>query len=412
MGNPPDAARSQTAYSQEEERRQSVHTSSPEAFEMQATGDSNYVDTIVIGGGQAGLCTGYYLKKQGVPFLILDANERVGDAWRNRWDSLKLFSPSRYVLPGLALKTQTDGFPTKDQIADYLSEYARHFELPVRNGVRVDRLQKSGDRFVLSCGASRFECSNVIVAMANYQVPRTPHFADEIDPGIVQLHSHTYRNPSQLKPGSVLIVGVGNSGADIALDVARKRRTILSGKEAGHIPWRIESVFARHVLMRLVRFVGHHLLSLGTPIGRKVRPKMLHRTTSLIRVKPEDFEIAGIERVGKTVGVRDGFPVVAGGRKLDVQNIIWCTGSGGGFSWINLPIFDAIGDPMHEQGVVGSVPGLYFVGLHFLYAMSSATFMGIARDAERIVGQVAARSREQERRRSAKGNKGTQAAAA
>ena len=357
---------------------------------MQQTSNSTYIDTIVIGGGQAGLCTGYYLQKRGVPFLILDANERVGDAWRNRWDSLKLFSPSRYVLPGLALRARTDGFPTKDQIADYLAEYARHFKLPVRNGVRVERLEKQGERLVLTCGARRYECSNVIVAMANYQVPRVPHFAGEIHEGIVQLHSESYRNSSQLNPGSVLVVGAGNSGADIALDVARKRRTILSGKEAGHIPWRIESIFARHIMMRLVRFIGHHVLSLKTPIGRKVRPKMLHHTTSLIRVKPKDFDAAGVERVGKIIGVRDGRPVEAGGQTLDVQNIIWCTGYGNGFSWIDLPIFDSIGDPMHVEGIVPGVQGLYFVGLHFLYAMSSASLMGIGRDAKRIVRHLVA----------------------
>lgn len=363
---------------------------------MQQTSDLSYIDTIVIGGGQAGLCTGYYLRKRGVPFLILDANERVGDAWRNRWDSLKLFSPTRYVLPGLALEAETDGFPTKDQIADYLAEYARHFELPVRNGVRVDRLEKQGGHFVLTCGSKRFECRNVIVAMANYQVPRMPHFAREIDPGIVQLHSHDYRNSSQLNAGSVLVVGVGNSGADIALDVSRKRRTILAGKEAGHIPWRIDSIFARHVLMRLVRFIGHHVLSLKTPVGRKARPKMLHHTTSLIRVKPKDFEAAGVDRVGRIIGVRDGLPVAADGEIIDVQSIIWCTGYANGFSWIDLPIFDAIGDPMHVKGVVPSVPGLYFVGLHFLYAMSSATLMGIARDARRIVRHLGGRSEDRQ----------------
>ena len=360
---------------------------------MQQASSSTYIDTIVIGGGQAGLCTGYYLQKQGVPFLILDANARVGDAWRNRWDSLKLFSPSRYVLPGLKLKARTDGFPTKDQIADYLAGYARHFDLPVKNRTRVDRLEKQGDGFALTCGLNRYECRNVIVAMANYQEPRVPHFAGELDAGIEQLHSGSYRNSSQLNPGSVLVVGAGNSGADIALDVARKRRTILSGKEAGHIPWRIESVFARHILMRVVRFIGHHVLSLKTPVGRKVRPKMLHQTTSLIRVKPKDFAAAGVERVGKIIGVRDGRPVEAGGQTLDVQNIIWCTGYGNGFSWIELPIFDSIGDPIQVEGIVPSVPGLYFVGLHFLYAMSSATLMGVGRDAKRIVRQVATRTR-------------------
>src|SRR3569623_1502480 len=323
MGNSPDASHCTNSYSR---HMKSVEALFPGGVRMQQTSSSTYIDTIVIGGGQAGLCTGYYLQKQGVPFLILDANERVGDAWRNRWDSLKLFSPSRYVLPGLKLKDRTDGFPTKDQIADYLAEYARHFDLPVMNLTRVDRLEKQGDRFVLTCGSIRYECRNVIVAMANYQEPRGPHFAGELHAGIVQLHSRSYRNSSQLNPGSVLVVGAGSSGADIALDVARKRRTILSGKEAGHIPWRIEGVFARHILMRLVRFIGHHVLSLKTPIGRKVRPKMLHRTTSLIRVKPKDFAAAGVERVGKIIGVRDGLPVEAGGGVLHVQNVIWCTG--------------------------------------------------------------------------------------
>jgi putative flavoprotein involved in K+ transport len=390
MGNPPDAGRLTNSYSR---GMKSVKDLFPGGVQMQQTSNSTYIDTIVIGGGQAGLCTGYYLQKQGVPFLILDASERAGDAWRNRWDSLKLFSPSRYVLPGLALGARTDGFPTKDQIADYLAEYARHFELPVRNGLRVDRLEKRGERFVLTCGATRYECRNVIAAMANYQLPRVPHFASEIDPGIVQLHSHAYRNSSQLNPGSVLVAGAGNSGADIAVDVSRKRRTILSGKEAGHIPWRIDGIFARHILMRAVRFIGHHVLSLKTPVGRKVRPKMLHHTTSLIRVKPRDFDAAGVERVGKIIGVRDGLPVEAGGKTLDVENIIWCTGYANGFFWIDLPIFDSIGDPMHVEGVVPSVPGLYFVGLHFLYAMSSATLMGVARDAKRIVRHLAARSR-------------------
>lgn len=285
-----------------------------------------------------------------------------------------------------------DSFPTKDQVADYLEEYARHFRLPVRTGVRVQHLSKVGSRFMIDTGDQQFESENVVIAMANYQTPRTPAFAANIDRSVVQLHSHTYRNPSQLQPGPALIVGLGNSGADIALEVVQSHATIVSGKEPGHIPWRVETFIARNFLIRLVRFVGHHVLSVRSPIGRRLRPKLLHRATALIRVKPKDLITAGIERVPRVVGVHNGMPLLADKRTLDVRNVIWCTGYEPGFAWIDLPVFDEQGDPMHDKGVVPSVPGLYFVGLHFLYAMSSASFAGIARDAERIAKAVASRA--------------------
>src|ERR1044071_6088026 len=158
------------------------------------------IQTIVIGGGQAGLAVGYHLAKRHLPFLILDANQRVGDAWRNRWDSLRLFNPARYAgLPGLAFPARGDSFPTKEQMADYLADYSKRFLLPVRNGIKVDRLWKEGDRFIMTTGREHFESDNVVVAMANYQVPRVPKFAGDLDKDIVQLHSHDYRNPSQLQ---------------------------------------------------------------------------------------------------------------------------------------------------------------------------------------------------------------------
>lgn len=353
-----------------------------------------HAPTIVIGGGQAGLAVGYYLAKRGLPFLILDANARIGDAWRNRWDSLRLFSPARYSgLPGLRFPASGSSFPTKGQMADYLAEYARKFQLPVQNGVRVDRLWSEGGRFVMKAGSQRFESENVVVAMANYQEPRVPEFAGELDKGIFQLHSHEYRNPSQLQDGGVLVVGVGNSGADIAFEIAQNHPTWISGKESGHIPWPIESFAGKYFLSRLIRFLGHHVLSVKTPIGRKLRPKMLHATNPLVRVKPLDLTNAGIERVPRTVGVKGGLPLLDDGRALEVKNVIWCTGYRHGFPWIDLPIFSEDGDPVHENGVASAIPGLYFVGLHFLYAMSSATLIGVGRDAERIVGTIAAHSR-------------------
>ena len=352
------------------------------------------VNTIIIGGGQAGLATGYWLAKRGVPFLILDANPRIGDAWRNRWDSLRLFTPARYdALPGLRFPARGDAFPSKDEMADYLESYARHFHLPTQTDVTVDRLWKDGEHFVVTSGSRRFEGENVVVAMANYQVPRLPAFAKEIDSSIRQLHSCEYRNPLQLQKGGVLVVGVGNSGADIGIDVARTHPTWLAGKENGHIPYRIESFFGRNILFRVIRFIGHRVLALNTPIGRKQRPNFLHRTPPLIRVKPEDLIAAGIQRVGRVIGVHGGMPMLDDNRALDVRNVIWCTGFTPGFSWIDLPVFDEIGDPVHSRGLVSSVPGLYFVGLQFLYAMTSATVHGVGRDAEYIAKAVVSRAR-------------------
>jgi putative flavoprotein involved in K+ transport len=386
MGTSPDAEAACTLYS--------PNTGGSNLKTMQET---QHIHTVVIGGGQAGLSVGYHLAKRGISFVILDANNRIGDAWRNRWDSLRLFTPARYAgLPGFSFPARGDAFLSKDEVADYLESYAKRFQLPVKNGTKVDSLTKEGNRFVTTAGNLRFESDNVVVAMANYQVPRVPDCAGEFDPSIVQLHSHEYRNPSQLQEGGVLVVGVGNSGADIGLEVAQTHPTWMSGQESGHIPFRIESFIARNFLVRLVRFVGHHVLSVSTPIGRKVRPKMLSKASPLVRVKPKDLIDAGIERVARVVGAKQGRPLLADDRTLDVNNVIWCTGYHPGFSWINLPIFDKDGRPIHERGIVNRVPGMYFVGLHFQYAMSSATLIGVGRDAERVVKALASRPAAQE----------------
>jgi putative flavoprotein involved in K+ transport len=350
-------------------------------------------DTIVIGGGQAGLATGYFLKRQGRDFIILDANARVGDSWRKRWESLRLFTPACYDgLPGMPFPAPAHAFPTKDAMADYLEAYAVRFELPVRTGVRVDRLSRQGDRFVVTAGNQRFESEHVVVAMGNYQEPYVPPFAQELNPSIVQFHSSEYRDPSQLQDGGVLIVGAGNSGAEIALEAVRSHPTWLSGRDTGHIPFRIEGVASRLFLSRLmIRFNFHYLLTVRTPIGRKLRPKFLAQTVPLIRTKPKDLALVGVERVPKVIGVRDGLPVLEDNRVLDVANVVWCTGFHPGFSWIDLPVLGEE-QPMHERGVVAREPGLYFVGLHFLYAMSSGMIQGVGRDAAFIAKDIAARS--------------------
>jgi putative flavoprotein involved in K+ transport len=231
----------------------------------------------------------------------------------------------------------------------------------------------------------------VVVAMADFQRPRVPEFAEELDKDIVQLHSYEYRNPSQLRYGAVLVVGAGNSGAEISLDLSSTHRTWMSGRDTGHMPFRIEGNASRLLLAPLVlRFVFHRVLTVNTPIGRRARPRILSRGAPVIRVKPGDLTSAGVERVPRVIGVRDGLPLLEDDRTLDAANVIWCTGFHPGFSWIDLPIFGKEG-PIHERGVVKSEPGLYFVGLEFLYAMSSVMVHGIGRDAEHIASHIASR---------------------
>jgi putative flavoprotein involved in K+ transport len=349
-----------------------------------------HYEVVVIGGGQAGLSVGYHLAQRGLSFVILDAHKRIGDAWRTRWDSLRLFTPARFCgLAGMPFPAPAFYFPTKDEMADYLESYARRFELPVRTGVKVNRLSKKGDRFVIEAGNARFEAENVVVAMSNSQKPRIPSFASELDPGIVQIHSVDYRNPSQLQDGDVLLVGAGNSGADISLEVARSHRTWMSGRDTGHVPFRIEGRAARLLVPFLFRIVFHRVLTVNTPVGRKVRPQLLHGGMPLVRVKPEDIAAAGIERVPRTIGVREGLPLLEDGRALDVANVIWCTGFEPGFSWIDLPVLERDGEPAHRRGVVAGQPGLHFVGLEFLYAASSSMIHGVGRDAAYIASYIA-----------------------
>jgi putative flavoprotein involved in K+ transport len=346
-------------------------------------------ETVVIGGGQAGLAVGYYLKKRGRSFVILDANDRIGGSWRTRtWNSLRLFTPARYDgLPGWGYPGPGWSYPTAKELADYLEAYALRFELPVRSATAVKRLAKERERYVVDCGEGRFVADNVVVATGFYGTPSVPDFASELDPRIVQMHSSEYRDPSQLRSGGVLLVGAGNSGADIGMEVSATHRTWLSGRDKGQIPFNVEHPLRRVVLPALW-FVASHVLTMKTPLGRKVRPHVLEGGAPRIRVKSEDLLAAGVERVSRTVGVLDGLPALEDGRVMDVANVIWCTGFRQDFSWIEVPVFGDDTEPMHERGVT-SEPGLYFVGLDFLYSFTSENVGGVGRDARHIAGRIA-----------------------
>jgi len=351
-------------------------------------------DVVVIGAGQA---MGYELKQQGRWFVILEGRERVGDIWRSRWDSLRLFSPARYdALPGMPFPAPPHSFPTRDEIADYLESYAAQNALPARTGTRVDGVWSAGegqDGFIVTAGDLRIQAAQVVVATGAEDRPSVPAFAGELDPGIRQMHSSAYQNPSQFQEGDVLVVGAGNSGAEIAIEAAREHHTILSGRHTGHVPFRIDRPAARFIFP-VLWFVANRVLTLDTPLGRRIGPAVRSdHGGPLVRTKPSDVLAAGVERTySRTVGVRDGRPMLDDGRVLDVANVVWSTGFRHDFSWIHLPAFDESGYPLHRRGVVDSVPGLFFIGLPFLHAFGSMLIGGAARDAAYVAGKIAARA--------------------
>ncbi|HVW44011.1 MAG TPA: NAD(P)-binding domain-containing protein, partial [Amycolatopsis sp.] len=282
-------------------------------------------------------------------------------------------------------------FPTRDEMADYLEAYAERFDLPVRGNTHVDRLAKAGNGFVIDAGPETFEASNVIVSSGVWGAPSTPDIASRLDPGIRQLHSSDYRNPGQLQPGPVLVVGASHSGADIAYEVARSHKTILCGPETGEIPFYFESRPAR-VILRVLWLVANHVLTVRRRVGRKFREEVRSHGGPLIRVKKADLLEAGVDRVlDKAVDVRDGMPVLADGRVLDVANVVWCTGFRPAYGWIDLPVMGADGYPEQDRGIVADVPGLYFVGLPFLYSFGSMLVGGASRDAEYVVRHLMSR---------------------
>ena len=357
---------------------------------------AEHVETVIVGGGQAGLAVGYFLREKGRPFAILDASERVGDSWRKRWPSLRLYTPARADgLPGMTFPAPGSSFPTGTEMADYLEAYAERFELGVRTGLAVEGLERRDDAYLVSAAGRRFEADNVVVATGVFQHgrPIVPDFAAELDPAIMQLHSADYRGPEQLRDGPVLVVGASHSGGDIAYELAGAGHpTVLSGRDTGQVPFDIEGRFS-HVVFPLLRFLATRVFTVSTPIGRKMRPEMRSHGAPLLRVRRDDLAAAGVERVlERTAAVVDGKPALADGRVLDVANVVWCTGFRNEWSWIRAPL--PIGDdgyPEQSRGVVTSLPGLYFVGMPFLHSFASMLILGAGRDGKRVAEHIAAR---------------------
>ena len=353
------------------------------------TSGTERFDTIVIGGSQAGVATGYYLKQQGRSFVILEGSERVGDGWRKRWDSLRLFTPAKYnKLPGLRFPAKPWTFPTKDEMADYLEAYAATHELPVRTNVWVDSIRRNGAGYVVTAKNKRFEADNVVIATGAFRHGKVPAFAADLDPAITQIHSVDYKNPSQLSPGSTVIVGCGNSGVEVTNDLIGRHDVTIAGKPPGQIPFAHGTRKARYVFLPMVRFMGRQVLSQRTPIGRKVGPKLVRMGNPLIRTKRKDLEAAGVTFVPRATDAKDGALVLEDGRTLRPDNIVWCTGFRYDFSWIDIDVFDDEGAPRHRRGIVEDAPGLYFVGLLFQFSLASDVVTGVARDAKYVVDHI------------------------
>ncbi len=351
--------------------------------------------TVVVGGGQAGLAIGYHLKQRQLPFVILDANPRIGDVWRNRWDSLRVFTPARYDgLPGMRFPAPRSSYPGKEQVADFLEGYANRFRLPVRTGTSVDAVRREGTGFRVVSGSDSWSADNVVVATGAYHTPNVPSFASDLDEEIVQLHSKAYRRPDQIQAGGVLVVGAGNSGAEIAMELSRHHRVWLSGRDTGQEPVSGSGSLKDRIITPLIWFAANHVLRPSNPLGRKVRDHFLNppRGIPLARVRRHEILDAGIERVPRTVAVEGGKPVLDDGRVLDVRNVVWCTGFRPDFGCVDLPVLGADGWPKHERGVVPTQPGLYFAGLPFQSALASSLIGGVGRDARYVAKRIAERT--------------------
>lgn len=366
-------------------------TSIHERTRADRNGDVESVETLIIGGGQAGLATAYHLTRLGRECLVLDGGERVGDSWRRRWPSLRLYTPARYdSLPGMPFPAPRHSFPTGSEMADYLEAYAERFDLPVRTGVLVDSIEKDGDRYLASANGRRYQAENVIIANGGFRDPAVPAFARQLDPSIRQLHSNDYRGPDQLRDGPVLVVGAAHSGGDIAYEVARAgHETRLSGRDTGQIPFRLEGRLMR-VVFPVLRFLWTRVLTVRTPMGRKAQAKFRAHGGPLLRVKNADLRAAGVERMPRVAGVAGGLPRLEDGSVVETANVVWCTGFHNDYAWIRFPLpIGEDGYPKQTRGAVPGLPGLYFAGLKFQDSFSSTLVLGAVRDAERVAKQIA-----------------------
>jgi putative flavoprotein involved in K+ transport len=342
---------------------------------------SEQIDVIVIGAGQAGLSIGYHLAQSQLSYLIIGSEQRIGDIWRQRYDSLVLFTPRAYSsLPGRTMPGDPDGFPDKNETADYLENYALYFQLQVQLGTEVLQLVRSSSGFHVRTNKGEYMAKQVVIATGPFQRPYIPDWASSIGTEVLQLHSSQYRRPEDLPEGPVLIVGAGNSGAQLAVELAESRRVILStGHPITFIPMMAagRSVFYWFDKLGLLRATTESWL--GRRIRRRPDPIFgldLKRaiSSSKVEVKP------------RAVGARHGHGLVEldDGSIVTPASVIWATGFRPDYSWVRIPeLFDTQGKPKHRQGI-SPIDDLYYLGLPWQRNRGSALLGGVGRDAEFI----------------------------
>ncbi|QGF24672.1 flavin-containing monooxygenase [Raineyella fluvialis] len=350
--------------------------------------DIQQFEAIVVGGGQAGLATSHELTGRGVQHIVLEADERVGDTWRRRYDSLRLFTPVQYsALPGMPHLMPRGALLTRGEFAAYLERYAETLGLPLRTGVRVRRVTRTRDGFDLETTAGQMAARSVVVATGSTTSPRIPSGAAMLDPAIVQVHTSDYRNPDTVPSGDVIVVGAGTSGVDIAVELAGAgHRTWLAGNPTLQIP-----EAARRFAGPLLWGFLYHVMTLDTPVGRRAAGQAVAHGAPLMRLGMKDVAEAGIGRLPRFSGVRDGLPWFGTDEVLTPSSIVWATGFRIDVSWLPPLETDLHGNPVTVRGIVEGVPGLTFVGLPFQYSITSPLIGGVGRDAAYVADRVAAR---------------------
>ncbi|TWD83028.1 putative flavoprotein involved in K+ transport [Kribbella amoyensis] len=350
--------------------------------------EADRVEVVVVGAGQAGLAIGYFLARQGRRFLILEAADSVGAAWRDRWDSLALFTPRRYdALPGLAFPGEPDGYPNRDEVVSYLTTYAETFKLPVVLNTAVRSLTQIDDGFELNCVGRRVRADQVVVATGPFQLPSTPALAGQLGPEVVQLHSTGYRQPGNLPAGTVLVVGGGNTGFQIATELAGTHAVHLSvGSRQTPLPQKI----GRRDLFWWLTKTRLLTLTVDSRLGRR-----LSKRETLIGSSPKQLRRLGVELHPRAVSASNDTVNFADGTHLRVDAVVWATGYQPDRSWIDPSVLDAAGRVRHHRGVT-SLPGFYFLGLYWQHTRGSALLGWVKDDAEYLAAriQILADSRE------------------
>jgi putative flavoprotein involved in K+ transport len=343
----------------------------------------DHAEVLVVGGGQAGLALGYHLAQRGKDFTILDATSEPAAAWRERWDSLKLFTSARYNgLPGMDFPGDPDRYPTRDEVADYLTEYARRFDLPVELNSRVKAARRQGDRYVVELEDRTYAAQQVVIATGPFQTPLVPQLAQDLGDGVVQMHSTAYRSPESVPAGRVLVVGGGNTGFQIAQELSASREVHLSiGSRQMSLPQRI---LGRDLFWFLEK-TGLIRKTVDSRMGRRMseRETLIGSTPRGIRRQH------GVELHGRALSAQGSTVRFDDGTQVDVAGVVWATGFRVDHSWIDVPVFDAGGRLIHQRGVT-QAPGLYFLGMYWQHTRGSALLGWVKDDAEYLAERIEA----------------------